>query len=142
MLSVASVLTGGLAVGLSMVGNPAAFYALYVPGRLIFSGPLELGIPTAISNWFIRRRPLGLAADAVAKGAGLTIIPLLAQFIITGWDWRTAWITLGVLTFAIGVIPPVLLMTRRPEDMGLEPDPVPDRHIEAVSYTHLRGPRD
>jgi len=132
LLTVASVLTGALAIGLSFVGNPAAFYALYVPGRLIFSGPLELGIPTAISNWFIRRRPLGLAADAVAKGAGLTMIPLLAQFIITGWDWRTAWITLGVLTFAIGVIPPVLLMTRRPEDMGLEPDPVPDRHIEEV----------
>ena len=126
LLSVASVLTGGLAVGLSMVGNPAAFYALYVPGRLIFSGPLELGIPTAISNWFIRRRPLGLAADAVAKGAGLTIIPLLAQFIITGWDWRTAWLTLGILAFALGVIPPVLFMARRPEDMGLEPDPAPN----------------
>ena len=130
LLSVASVLTGGLAVGLSMVGNPAAFYALYVPGRLIFSGPLELGIPTAISNWFIRRRPLGLAADAVAKGAGLTIIPLLAQFIITGWDWRTAWLTLGILTFALGVIPPVLFMARRPEDMGLEPDPAPNEPAE------------
>jgi len=133
LLSVASVLTGGLAVGLSMVGNPAAFYALYVPGRLIFSGPIELGIPTAISNWFIRRRPLGLAADAVAKGAGLAIIPLLAQFIITGWDWRTAWLTLGILTFALGVIPPVLLMARRPEDMGLEPDPAPNKPVESVS---------
>jgi sugar phosphate permease len=115
------------------VGNPAAFYALYVPGRLIFSGPLELGIPTVISNWFIRRRPLGLAADAVAKGAGLTMIPLLAQFIITGWDWRTAWITLGALAFVLGVIPPVLLMARRPEDMELEPDPVPDQRIEEGS---------
>ena len=130
MLSVASVLTGALALGLSMVGNPAAFYALYVPGRMIFSGPLELGIPTAISNWFIRRRPLGLAADAVAKGTGLTIMPLLAQFIITGWDWRTAWLTLGILTLAMGVIPPFLFMARRPEDMGLEPDPAPREPIE------------
>jgi len=133
LLTVASVLTGALAIGLSFVGNPAAFYALYVPGRLIFSGPLELGIPTVISNWFIRRRPLGLAADAVAKGAGLTMIPLLAQFIITGWDWRTAWITLGALAFVLGVIPPVLLMARRPEDMELEPDPAPDQRIEEGS---------
>ncbi|GIT02540.1 MAG: hypothetical protein CM1200mP27_11650 [Chloroflexota bacterium] len=64
--------------------QPGAFFSIYVPGRMIFSGPLELGIPTAISNWFIRRRPLGLAADSVAKGAGLTIMPLAAQFIITG----------------------------------------------------------
>ena len=143
LLSVASVLTGALAVGLSMVGNPAAFYALYVPGRLIFSGPIELGIPTAISNWFIRRRPLGLAADAVAKGAGLTIIPLLAQFIITGWDWRTAWFTLGILTFALGVIPPVLLMARRPEDMGLEPDPAlnePAKRVSAVTESGSPSP--
>jgi MFS family permease len=139
LLTVASVLTGALAIGLSFVGNPAAFYALYVPGRLIFSGPLELGIPTAISNWFIRRRPLGLAADAVAKGAGLTMIPLLAQFIITGWDWRTAWITLGVLTFALGVIPPVLFMARRPEDMGLEPDPAPNEPAESVSAVTESG---
>ena len=101
LLSISSLLTGILAVGLSLVGNPAAFFSIYVPGRMIFSGPLELGIPTAISNWFIRRRPLGLAADSVAKGAGLPIMPLAAQFIITGWDWRTAWLVLGLLTFAL-----------------------------------------
>ena len=133
LLSAASVSTGILAIGLSLVGNPAAFYSLYVPGRMIFSGPLELGIPTAISNWFIRRRPLGLAADSVAKGAGLAMIPLVAQFIITGWDWRTAWLTLGILTFALGVIPPVLFMARRPEDMALEPDPAPNETRQPTS---------
>jgi len=37
------------------------------------------------------------------------------------------------LTFALGVIPPVLLMARRPEDMGLEPDPAPNKPVESVS---------
>ena len=140
LLSISSLLTGILAVGLSLVGNPAAFFSIYVPGRMIFSGPLELGIPTAISNWFIRRRPLGLAADSVAKGAGLTIMPLAAQFIITGWDWRTAWLVLGLLTFALGVIPPFLLMSRRPEDMGLEPDPLPDETTEGTSSEPVGEP--
>ena len=133
LLSASSVLTGILAIGLSLVANPAAFYSLYVPGRMIFSGPVELGIPTAISNWFIRRRPLGLAADGVAKAAGLAIMPLAAQFIINGWDWRTAWLTLGVLTFALGVIPPILFMVRRPEDMALEPDPVLNASVKTAS---------
>ena len=126
LLAASSVLTGGLAVGLSLVGSPLAFYAMYVPGRMIFSGPVELGIPTSISNWFIRRRPLALAVDAGAKGAGLAVMPLAAQFIITGWDWRTAWVAMGLLTFVIGVIPPILFMARRPEDLGLEPDPAPN----------------
>ena len=139
LLSISSLLTGILAVGLSLVGSPAAFFSLYVPGRMIFSGPLELGVPTTISNWFIRRRPLGLAADSFAKGAGLTIMPLAAQFMITGWDWRTTWLVLGLFTFALGVIPPFLFISRRPEDMGLEPDPLPDETTESKSSEPVGG---
>ena len=135
ILGAGSLATGALAIGLAFVAHPLAFYCLYVPGRMIFSGPMEIGLPTAVSNWFIRRRPLGLAVDAVGKGAGLAIVPWAMQLIITGYDWRTAWVTLGILTLALGVVPSLLLVARRPEDMGLEPDPAPDapagQHSEA-----------
>ena len=127
ILGMGSLATGVLAIGLAFVTHPLAFYFLYVPGRMIFSGPMEIGLPTAASNWFIRRRPLGLAVDAIAKGAGLAIVPWAMQLIITGFDWRAAWVTLGVLTLALGVVPTLLLVARRPEDMGLEPDPAPAR---------------
>ena len=125
LLAVSSFLTGALSVLLAMITSPLAFYALYVPGRMIFTGPLELGIPTALSNWFIRRRPLSLAVDGAAKGLGLTIMPLVAQFLITGWDWKTAWLALGMLSFCVGIAPPLIFIARRPEDMGIEPDPLP-----------------
>ena len=125
ILGAGSFATGAIAIGLAFVAHPVAFYALYVPGRMIFSGPLEMGLPTAISNWFIRRRPVGLAVDHIAKGAGLAIVPWAMTLIITGYDWRTAWIVLGILTFVLGVIPSLLLVARRPEDMGLEADPAP-----------------
>ena len=125
LIAVSSVITGALAIGLSLVATPWAFYSLYVPGRMVFTGPLELSIPTAISNWFIRRRPLGLAIEAMSKGAGLAVMPLAAQLIIGGWGWRTAWVAMGLFTFAVGVLPPLIFMSRRPEDMGLEPDPAP-----------------
>ena len=131
ILGAGSFATGALAIGLAFVTHPLAFYFLYVPGRMIFSGPMELGIPTAISNWFVRRRPMGLAVDAIAKGAGLAIVPWAMQLIITGYDWRTAWVTLGILTFALGVVPSLLLVARRPEDMELEPDPVSVRENSA-----------
>ena len=125
LIAVSSVLTGACAIGLSLIAAPWAFYSLYVPGRMVFAGPLELSIPTAISNWFIRRRPLGLAIEAMSKGAGLAVMPLAAQLIIGGWGWRTAWVAMGLFTFAVGVLPPLIFMSRRPEDMGLEPDPGP-----------------
>ena len=123
ILGAGSFATGVIAIGLAFVAHPVAFYFLYVPGRMIFSGPMEIGLPTAISNWFVRRRPMGLAVDAIGKGAGLAIVPWAMQLIITGFDWRAAWVTLGILTLALGVIPSLLLVARRPEDMGLEPDP-------------------
>ena len=123
LIAGSSLITGICALGLALVSTPWTFYMLYIPGRMIFSGPLELGLPTAISNWFIRRRPLGLAVDTIAKGAGLAIIPLTAQIIIGEWGWRTAWTFLGILTLTVGVLPSLLLMARRPEDMGLEADP-------------------
>ncbi len=108
ILGAGSLATGAVAIGLAFVAHPLAFYFLYVPGRMIFAGPMEMGLPTAISNWFIRRRPMGLAVDAIAKGAGLAIAPWAMQLIITGHDWRTAWIALGILTFALGVLPSLL----------------------------------
>ncbi len=139
LLAVSSVLTGVCAIGISMVSLPWAFYSLYVPGRMVFAGPLELSIPTAISNWFIRRRPLGLAIEAMSKGAGLAVMPLAAQLMISGWGWRTAWVAMGLFTLAVGVLPPLLLMSRRPEDMGLEPDPDPKRETGGSDSNQAPG---
>ena len=39
LIAVSSLITAILAGGLSLVSHPLAFYALYVPGRMIFAGP-------------------------------------------------------------------------------------------------------
>ena len=126
MIASTSAVAGSCALGLSLVSQSWAFYSLYVPGRAFFAAPLELGTSTAVSNWFIRRRPLSMALLSVSQGTGLAIMPLAAQFIILGWGWRTAWASLGAYTLAAGVLPALLLMARRPEDMGLEADPAAD----------------
>jgi MFS family permease len=123
MIAATSAVSGVCAVGLAVVSQSWAFYALYVPGRAFFAAPLELGTSTAVSNWFIRRRPLSNALLSISQGTGLAMMPLVAQFIILEWGWRSAWASLGIYTLALGVLPPLLLMARRPEDMGLEVDP-------------------
>ena len=125
MVAGSSLVVGVCALGLAAVSQAWTFYAIYVPGRAAFSSPLELGTSTAVSNWFLRRRPMALAWFNTLQGIGLAVVPLVAAFIIADWDWRVAWVCLGVFTLAIGIGPPLLLMARRPEDMGLEPDPAP-----------------
>ena len=123
ILAFTSFAVGCCAMGLSLIGQAWQFYGLYVPGRTAFASPLELGTTTAVNNWFIRRRSLALALLTVTQGTGLAMMPLAAQFIISGWNWRTAWLSLGIYTLAVGVLPALLLVARRPEDMGLAADP-------------------
>ncbi len=131
LLSSSAAVVGLCAIGLSRISPLWSFYLLYVPGRAAFSSPLELGTSTAVSNWFIRRRPMTLGLMGIIQSIGLTIFPLIAQVLIDGWGWRTAWLALGIFTISSGIIPVLLLMARRPEDMGLEPDPERGRKQES-----------
>ena len=139
LLSASSAVVGLCAIGLSLTSPIWSFYALYVPGRAVFSSPLELGTSTAVSNWFIRRRPMGLAYMGVIQGIGLTIFPVIAQVLIDGWGWRTAWLAVGIFTLSTGIIPMLLLMARRPEDMGLEADPEKDHRIVPTNDVAAAG---
>jgi MFS family permease len=137
ILAVTSAIVGSCAFGLSLIGQAWAFYALYVPGRMAFASPLELGTTTAINNWFIRRRSFALFLLTVSQSTGLAAMPLVADFLIGGWGWRNAWAWLGIFTVVVGILPALLLVSRRPEDMGLIPDP---RRGEPRAFQGQSGP--
>jgi len=76
---------------------------------------------TYLPNWFVRRR--GLAISIAFSGVGIgsiTILPWLQSRIETG-GWRTGCWMLGILVLAL-LGPLNLLLKRRPQDIGLEPD--------------------
>ena len=131
ILAGCSAIVGTCAIGLAAVSQAWSFYAIYVPGRAVFSSPLELGTTTAISNWFVRRRPMALAWFGAVQGVGLGLLPLAAAMLIDSFGWQSAWLALGIFTIATGVLPPLLLMARRPEDMGLALDPEDGRDLDA-----------
>ena len=122
VVGISSGIAGLCAIALGAVSQIWMFYLAYVPGRTMFASPLELGTSVAVSNWFIRRRPLALALNHVSQGSGLSVMPLVAQAVIKAWGWETAWYALGIWTVVVGVMPAILLMARRPEDLGVEPD--------------------
>ncbi len=122
ILCIVVFVNAALLIGLSFASSLAMFYALFCLARMNWAGPFDLGIYGAVSNWFVHRRAFATSVATLAQMLGLVAMPLIAQLAILHHGWRAAWLTLGVLTLAIGFVPSYLLLVRRPEDLGLLPD--------------------
>jgi sugar phosphate permease len=114
--------TGIAALLLSLSQSLLVFYLLFCIARLNWASPFELGIYSALNNWFVARRPLANSIATIAQMAGLMAMPLIAQLAMRGHDWRAGWIAIGVTVLSVGFTPVWLLLVRRPEDLGLLPD--------------------
>ena len=93
-------------------------------GVLVGAGSVCLGYTGQalfLPAWFVRRR--GLAMSIAFSGVGVGSIVLLPalQALIERADWRAACWTLGIATLIL-LAPLNLLLRRRPEDLGLQPD--------------------
>ena len=123
------VIAGGaavLAVCLLLLAGMSELWQLYVlysTGRAISFAAVASAAYVAVSNWFFRRRGLAVGLVAAGSRAGMAVLPLLVAVVIaaTG-SWRVGWLALAGVAAAIGVLPSLLLIRRRPEDMGLRPD--------------------
>ena len=93
-------------------------------GVMVGAGSVCLGYSGQslfLPNWFIRRR--GLAMGIAFAGVGIGSVTLLpwVQHMIEATGWRTACTAMGLLVL-IALAPINLLLRKRPEDIGLEPD--------------------
>jgi MFS family permease len=76
---------------------------------------------TYLPHWFVRRRGLAISITFAGVGIGsITLLPWLQSLIASG-GWRSGCLMLGILVLAL-LGPLNLLLRRRPEDSGLEPD--------------------
>ena len=128
VLLVCQVIYGAALISLGFLqGSLMHFIVAYGIGRAAVTGGSLLAIQVAIANWFVRRRGRAMGIARMGDRLSQAIAPALVALMARGWGWRSAWIALGVSTFAIATLPTFLLVRRRPEDMGLMPDgdPVP-----------------
>src|SRR3981189_3704671 len=74
-----------------------------------------------LPNWFNRRRGLAMGLAFAGVGVGsITLLPWV-QLMIEQTGWRTACTAMGILILVV-LAPINLLLRKRPEDIGLEPD--------------------
>ena len=98
------------------------FYAAYVVARAV-SNPVLIGLVprTAAVNFFRRRRNIALAMVSTFRPIAGAINIQLFALITLSQSWREGFRYLGFFSLAL-IIPVILLMRRRPEDIGLQPD--------------------
>jgi MFS family permease len=123
-LALAGLFAGGAMIALSQVVAGwqivAVFFVVGATGLQGGGGSLFLSVPLA--NWFIRKRGKAMSVAFIGMPVGIFIFSPLSQFLIDEIGWRDTWLVLGgggaVVTFLVAV----LIVRRRPQDMGLRPD--------------------
>ena len=107
-------------------------------GVMVGAGSVCLGYSGQslfLPNWFNRRR--GLAMGIAFAGVGIGSITLLpwVQLMIEQTGWRTACTAIGIVVLVV-LAPINLLLRKRPQDLGLEPDgdAAPSPSAKPVSY--------
>ncbi len=106
--------------------NSVLFYiAFYSVVRMAGQGFVQFSSQITTAKWFERRRGRAIALLSLVSSAGLAIAPPVAQAIIAGAGVATAWAVFGLIALLLGTLPSALLLVRRPEDIGLEPDGAP-----------------
>jgi MFS family permease len=118
---------GAAIVGLSMVllSNMRSMleaYLLYILLAFGAGGQSLVPISTALSQWFKRRRGLAIGITLVGAGVGGVALAPMASVLDGELGWRTGYLVFGIAIW-VSLIPLLLLvLRRRPEDIGLLPD--------------------
>ena len=124
LLCVTTMLLRWSDITLTVMGAtiPWVFYIGYATGRVIFSSPVQIGAAVVVSRWFIRLRGRTNGILNMSHSVGMVLFPLIASIVIAQSGWRDAWFVLGVLVFVAALLPVAILISERPEDLGLRPD--------------------
>ena len=114
-----------VAIGLLLAPLTRAPWHLYATlGVLVGGGSVCMsytGQALYLPNWFVRRRGLAISIAFSGVGVGSIVMMPWLQTVIARAGWRAACWTLGVVVLVL-LVPLNLLLRRRPQDMGLEPD--------------------
>jgi MFS family permease len=116
-----ALMAGGLLLA-PLTSQPWHLYLTI--GVMVGAGSVCLGYSGQslfLPNWFIRRR--GLAIGFAFAGVGIGSVTLLpwVQSMIEQTGWRTACTAMGIMILVV-LAPINLLLRKRPEDIGLQPD--------------------
>jgi MFS family permease len=107
---------------MTRVTGLASLYLGFSFVRSLGQGALTLIAGWLVGEWFARKRGFATALSGVGGSLSVMIIPLLNIYLISNFGWQTAWLVLAIAVWVILLLPGMLLVRDRPEDIGLLPD--------------------
>ena len=112
-----------LGLGLALMSTVHTVWQIYVFYGLLMSigtsaniSPLE----STIGRWFTKRRGLMVGICLMGMSSGGMVMPPIANWLISLYGWRTAYIILDIVILSI-VVSAALFLKRDPAQMGLLP---------------------
>jgi sugar phosphate permease len=123
------VVIGALLATMSLVNHLWQFYILMGMGRLLTQGVGSVASNVVVAKWFVRKRGRAVGLSHFGSRLGNGLVPLYVQAFITLRGWRSATVALGILTWALTLIPTSVFLRRQPEDLGLRPDGDPPEAV-------------
>ena len=103
----------------------ATLYLRYVALAALAMGTTHVGFARIITVWFDRQRGLALGIMLAGLGVGNTIWPILTQWGIDRWGWRSAYLLIAGTIVTVGFGTVALVVRESPQSMGLQPDGQP-----------------
>lgn len=120
----ACILGGGIAL-CSLATTQWQFYLLY--GLVVAAGLSMIGVAplsAVVMPWFAGKR--GLVFSILAAGFGLSLVMAsLAQYLISSYGWRSAYVIMGLGPIAIVAPLCLVLLRRAPLRIGSQPPDTP-----------------
>jgi MFS family permease len=122
LMTAGSVAATILLLALSQVTTLTEFYVVWALIGVVMAAVLYEPAFAVVTAWFERQRTRALTAVTLMAGFASTIFMPIESWLIELQGWRTALLTLAAF-LAVTTIPPhLLLLRRRPEDLGLHVD--------------------
>lgn len=116
----------GIFTGLSLVltGQTGALWQIFFTYSLLLAmgtSAIYVTVMSTVSRWFEKKRGLALGIASIGAGMGPLVVAPFATYLISAFDWRTAFTILGIIALAV-VIPFSRLLKRDPQEIGTLPD--------------------
>lgn len=122
VMTAGSVLAAAVLLGWSRVESLPAFYILAVGLGLAMAAVLYEPAFAVVANWFVMLRGRALTVLTFLGGFASVVFVPLASGLVEAHGWRAALLWLAGILTLVTVPLHALLLRRRPEDLGLEPD--------------------
>lgn len=143
LMTAGSTLAAVILVAWAGVHGLAAYYLLMAGLGVALAAVLYEPAFAVIATWFRRDRGKALTLLTFMGGFASVIFVPLATYLVSRYGWRTALLVCAAIMAVLTVLPHLIVLRRRPTDLGLTPDGVhretpsreSDEMLSAVSTT-------